>query len=86
LRIIGVALWTTTVFTGMVGIIQRQAVVTLHQMAAKDLGAAVDDILKRTVMTGQHVFAEAGDILRPVSAKNIRQFRHDFPDLFTSRS
>jgi len=70
----------------MVGIIQRQAMITLYHMAAKDLGAAVADILKRTSMTGQHVSAEAGDILRPVSAKNIRQFRHDFPDLFTSQS
>ena len=80
LRIIAVALGTTAIFAGMIGIIQRHAMVAFHHMAAKSLGAAVDDIPESASMTGEHVFAEAGDILRPVSAKNVRQFRHDFPD------
>jgi hypothetical protein len=53
-----VALGTTPVAAGVVGIVLLTAVITGQQMAAQGLGPAVENVIHRTAMTGQEIRAE----------------------------
>src|SRR5919109_4299494 len=58
LGVMMVALGTTPVAAGVVGIVLLTAVITLQPMATQGLGPAVDQILHRTAMTGQEIRAK----------------------------
>lgn len=67
------ALGTGTIATGMVGEMQRRAVVALIHMAPQRFGSAIHDVLQGTVVGWKHALGEPIKVGGTVVPENIRQ-------------
>src|SRR5258705_8057846 len=73
-RLVPVTLGTGEIATGVIGIAQPVAVVTLFKMAAKVSGATRREILQSPKLTGQQPVR--GAIGRTVAAEDVRHLEH----------
>jgi hypothetical protein len=76
LGVLMMALGTTPIAAGMVGIMLLPAVITRQQMATQDLGPAVHDLIHGTAMTGQQIRAEPLLIGGTVGPEDVRHLWH----------
>src|SRR5258705_13701471 len=72
--LVAMTLGTVAIATGVIGIEQPVAVVTLFQMAAKVSGATRREILQSPQLTGQQPVR--GAIGRTVAAEDVRHLEH----------
>lgn len=71
-----VALGTTPIAAGVLGIVLLPAVITRPQMATQDLGPAVNHIIHRTAMTGQEIRAKPLLISGTIVPEDVRHLWH----------
>jgi len=76
LRIRAMALRATAIAAGVIGVMEKAAVIALEDMSPARLGAAAGDIRKGSPVGRQHAITEALQILRPILPKDLCQFRH----------
>ena len=68
---------TTAISAGVIRVMPMAAFITLKNMAAHNIGTALEYICKCETLTWQHFFAEFVQILISVATEDVRHFQHD---------